>query len=96
MCVNIRCIIGNNVNLSQMCNVGTNSGNQADISDNVYIGPMSCLIEGVHIGENSLIGAGSIVNKDVLPNSTAVGNPCKVIGHNKHPEFVHNRWVIKG
>lgn len=95
MCVNSRCIIGNNVNLSQMCNVGTNAGNQAIIADNVYIGPMSCLIEGIHIGENSLIGAGSIVNKDVLPNSTAVGNPCKVIGHNKHPEYVHNRWTIK-
>lgn len=61
MCVSIRCIIGNNVNLSQMSNIGTNEGNQAIIGNNVYIGPMTCLIEGVHIGENSLIGAGSIV-----------------------------------
>lgn len=95
MCINSRCIIGNNVNLSQMNNVGTNAGNQAIIADNVYIGPMCCLIEGVHIGENSIIGAGAIVIKDVLPNSTAVGNPCKVIGKNKHPEYVHNRWILK-
>ena len=95
MCVSIRCIIGNNVNLSQMSTIGTNEGNQAMIADNVYIGPMTCLIEGVHIGENALIGAGSIVTKDVLPNCTAVGNPCRVIGENKHPEYVHNRWILK-
>lgn len=95
MCVSIRCIIGNNVNLSQMSNIGANEDNQAIIADNVYIGPMSCLIEGVHIGENALIGAGSVVTKDVLPNCTAVGNPCRVIGENKHPEYVHNRWILK-
>ena len=95
MCVNVRCIIGNNVNLSQMCNVGTNSGDSAIIADNVYIGPMSCLIEGVHIGENTLVGAGAIVTRDITSNSTAVGNPCRVIGLNKHPEYVHNRWIIK-
>lgn len=95
MCVNVRTIIGNNVNLSQMSNIGTNEGNQAIIADNVYIGPMSCLVGGVNIGANSLIGAGSIVTKDVQPNSTAVGNPCRMIGENKHPEYVHNRWTIK-
>lgn len=95
MCVSIRCIIGNNVNLSQIANIGTNEGNQAIIGDNVYIGPMCCLIEGVHIGSNSLIGAGSIVTKDVPPNSTAVGNPNRVIGNNKHPEYIQNRWIFK-
>lgn len=95
MCVSIRCIIGNNVNLSQMSNIGTNEGNQAIIGNNVYIGPMTCLIEGVHIGENSLIGAGSIVTKDVYSNSTVVGNPGRVIGENKHPEYIQNRWLIK-
>jgi acetyltransferase-like isoleucine patch superfamily enzyme len=56
---------------------------------------MTCLIEGVHIGENSLIGAGSIVTKDVYSNSTVVGNPGRVIGENKHPEYIQNRWLIK-
>lgn len=94
MCVNVNCIIGNNVNLSQMCNIGTNEGNQAILGDNVYIGPMSCLVEGVQVGCNSTIGAGSIVVKDIPKRSTAVGNPCKVIGENKHPGYVQSRWPI--
>ena len=27
-------------------------------------------------------------------DSTAVGNPARIVGENKHPEYVHNRWVI--
>lgn len=33
----------------------------------------------VEFGDNVVIGAGSVVNKDVPSNSVAVGNPCKVI-----------------
>ncbi len=43
----------------------------------------------VRIGNNCIIGAGSVVTKDIPDNSVAVGNPCKVIGNtdeylNKH------------
>lgn len=37
------------------------------------------VLKGVTIGENSLIGAGSIVTKDIPANVIAVGNPCKEI-----------------
>ena len=36
-------------------------------------------LPGVTIGDNSVIGAGSVVNKDIPANVVAVGNPCKVI-----------------
>ena len=36
-------------------------------------------MKGVKIGSNVLIGAGSIVTKDIPDNSVAVGNPCKVV-----------------
>lgn len=49
------------------------------IEDNVWICAGALLLPGVTIGRNSVIGAGSVVTKDIPPNSLAVGNPCKVI-----------------
>ena len=37
------------------------------------------ILPGVEIGDNSIIGAGSIVTRDIPANAVAVGNPCKVI-----------------
>lgn len=37
------------------------------------------VLQGVTIGENSVIGTGSVVTKDIPPNVVAAGNPCKVI-----------------
>ena len=37
------------------------------------------VLKGVTIGKNSLVGAGSIVTKDIPANVVAVGNPCKPI-----------------
>ncbi len=49
------------------------------IEDRVWIGGGSILLPGVTIGENSVIGAGSVVNRSIPPNCVAVGNPCRVI-----------------
>lgn len=49
------------------------------ISDYVWIGAGSIVLPGVTIGEGSIIGAGSVVTKDIPANVIAVGNPCKVI-----------------
>jgi maltose O-acetyltransferase len=49
------------------------------IKKNVFIGSRSIVLGGVTIGENSIIGAGSVVTKDIPPNVLAGGNPCKVI-----------------
>ena len=49
------------------------------IGDNVWICAGAIVLPGVTIGEGSIIGAGSIVTKDIPANSLAVGNPCKVI-----------------
>jgi len=49
------------------------------VGDNVYIGYNTMILPGVNIGNNVVIGAGSIVTKDIPDNSVAVGNPAKVI-----------------
>ena len=49
------------------------------IEDNVWIGAGVHIMGGVTIGRNSVIGAGSVVTKDVPENVIAAGVPCKVI-----------------
>ncbi|NVO20122.1 MAG: acyltransferase [Bacteroidetes bacterium] len=49
------------------------------IHDNVWIGVNSTVLKGVTIGENSIIGANSLVVKDIPANVIAGGNPCKVL-----------------
>ncbi|MCP1462090.1 sugar O-acetyltransferase [Bacillus amyloliquefaciens] len=49
------------------------------IGSNVWIGGSCVILAGVTIGENSVIAAGTVVTKDVLPNSVMAGNPGKVI-----------------
>ena len=50
------------------------------IEDNVFIGAGSYVLKGVTIGKNSVIGAGSVVTRDIPANVIAAGNPAKVIG----------------
>lgn len=49
------------------------------IGNNVWIGENVCILLGVSIGDGCIIGANSVVNKDVPQNSIAVGSPAKVI-----------------
>lgn len=49
------------------------------IEDNVWIGGGAILLPGVTIGKGSVVGAGSVVTRDVPPMCVAVGNPCRVI-----------------
>lgn len=49
------------------------------ICKNAKIGANATLLPDIRIGENSLIGAGSVVTKDVPPNTVLAGNPAKII-----------------
>jgi len=50
-----------------------------EIKANCWIGASVTICPGVTIGENTVIGAGSVVTKDIPANCIAVGNPCKVL-----------------
>lgn len=49
------------------------------IGNNVWIGGNAVINPGVSIGDNSVIGSGSVVTKDIPGNVIAAGNPCKVL-----------------
>lgn len=70
-----------------------------NIKNNVHIGMNTIIMPGVTIGENSIIGCGAVVVKDIPPNSVVVGVPAKVIKtvdeyKNKHENsFLHTKGM---
>lgn len=58
---------------------GWESAAPVDIGDNVWLGGAVVVCPGVGIGENSVIGAGSVVTSDVPASVLAAGNPCRII-----------------
>ncbi|MFA6832863.1 MAG: acyltransferase [Bacteroidaceae bacterium] len=86
--------IGNNVNLAQNITVTALNHNYSDpdilidkqgfttsaikISDDVWIGANAVILPGVTIGRHSVIAAGAVVTRDVLPNSLVAGVPAVI------------------
>lgn len=60
-------------------NQGLEMAKPITIKDNVWIGGDVTILPGVTIGEGSVIGAKSLVTKDIPANVIAVGNPCRVV-----------------
>lgn len=62
------------------------------VGDNVWIGTQVSVLPGVTIGSNTVIGAGSVVNRDIPDGVVAAGNPCRVI--RKITEEDKNKYPI--
>jgi maltose O-acetyltransferase len=58
---------------------GLETAKPVNIGHNVWIGGHCVICPGVTIGNNSVIGAGSVVVRDIPANRIAVGNPCRII-----------------
>lgn len=56
-----------------------NNCGKVKLGNNIYIGLGVTILRGVEIGDNCIIGAGSVVTKSIPANSVAVGVPCRVI-----------------
>lgn len=63
-------------------------GKPVDIGSDVWVGGGALILPGVHIGANTVIGAGSVVTRDIPDGVFAAGNPCRVIR-----EIVENHIV---
>ena len=81
--INPSAVIGNNVTISQFTTIGAIKGVAAIIGNNVYIGLSVCIVEKVKIWNNTSIGAGAVVLKDVPENCTVAGVPAKIISKEK-------------
>lgn len=64
---------------AEMRNQGLEYAKPITVGNNVWFGGNVVVLPGIKIGDNCVIGAGSVVTKDIPENSIAVGNPCKVI-----------------
>lgn len=64
---------------SEQRNLGLEYAYPITVGDNVWFGASVTVLPGVTIGSNSVIGAGSVVNRDIPDGVVAVGNPCRVL-----------------
>ena len=71
-------VIGHPIDAAER-NKGLEYARPITVGNDVWIGGNVCVLPGVTIGDDCVIGAGSVVVKDIPPHSVAVGNPCKVI-----------------
>lgn len=87
----------------QTRNTAYEYGISVTIGDNVWIGGNTVICPGVHIGSNTVIGAGSVVTRDIPDWCIAAGNPCRVIRkitaddkklYYKDREFDEEAWSI--
>ena len=60
---------------------------KVEIEDNVWVGMNAIILPGVTIGEGAIIGAGSVVTKDVPKFSIVGGNPIKIIGSRNEKQY---------
>jgi maltose O-acetyltransferase len=58
---------------------GAESGQPITIEDDAWIGGGAILCPGVTVGARTVIGAGSVLTRDIPPDVVAVGNPCRVL-----------------
>lgn len=61
-----------------------------EVGSNVWIGYGACVLRGVRVGDNSIVGTNSVVTKDVPANAVVAGIPARVIRMREAPE--HLRW----
>lgn len=93
--VNNKTVIGENCVLRNSTSIGHKKLEDGSFSkcprigNHVDIGANVCIIGDLTVGDNVIIGAGTVVVKNIPPNSIAVGNPARILeksAHNMHAE----------
>lgn len=78
--INLNSTIGHDVMLGDYCSImpSVNISGNVTVGKGVFIGSGATILQGITIGDYAIIGAGSLVNRDVPPNSVVMGVPAKV------------------
>ena len=74
--INPRCI---NVTIHEYVNIGANNGISSNIGENVIINPRVCIVGAITIGKDAVVNTGSVVTRDVAPDTIVEGSPAKKI-----------------
>lgn len=77
--IGARCRIGDNCTIHQNCTLGDRNGGRPTIGDNVTIYAGSMILGNISIGDNTIIGANSVVTESCPANSVLVGTPARII-----------------
>ena len=87
------CHIAHNVIVGNNCCIIAQSmiGGSVVIGDHSWIAPSACIIDGIKIGRNSVVGLGAVVIKEVPENSVVIGVPAKPIRENPIPDFIKKK-----
>lgn len=79
------------------CNAFSDKGGAVKIGNRVWIGYRAIVLPGVSIGDGAVVAAGSVVSKNVEPNTIVAGVPAKLIGQrNKDLDYQlsYNPWLV--
>ncbi|QVK21802.1 2,3,4,5-tetrahydropyridine-2,6-dicarboxylate N-acetyltransferase [Mycoplasmatota bacterium] len=100
--IDMNTVVGGRAIIGDNCHVGAGtviagviepaSAKPVVIGDNVTIGANAVILEGVEVQNGAVIGAGSVVTKDVLENTVVVGSPARAIKNRE--EVVENKISI--
>lgn len=96
--IDMGAVLGGNAIVKENCHIGANAvlagtiepycEKSVVVEKNCFIGAGAVILEGVHIGEGSIIGANAVVRNDIEAFSVAVGVPAKVIRTNDSQSFI--------
>ncbi|MDW6003093.1 serine O-acetyltransferase [Vibrio mangrovi] len=84
--------IGRNATIVHNVTIAGKNGEWPVIGDNVYLGTGCCILGGINIGNNVVVGANAVVTKDVPDNAIVAGIPAKVVSEKGSADFVFNPW----
>lgn len=87
--IDMGAVIGSGAIIGKRCHIGANaviagclepkSNTVVTIEDDVLIGANATVLSGIRVGKGAVVGAGAVVTKDVLPYTTVIGVPARVL-----------------